>query len=57
MDLFNVLQREFIIEVLVVLVKKLIVKEVLKRNIMSMMTLRVTALAGSTDSRGIAVIL
>jgi hypothetical protein len=57
MDFFDVFQREFIVEILVVLVKKLIVKEVLNRDIRSMMALRVAALASTTDSRSVTVVL
>jgi hypothetical protein len=57
MDFFDVFQREFMTEVFIVLVKELIIKEVLKGNVMSLVALSVAALAGTTDSRGITVVL
>jgi len=56
MDFFDVFQREFIAKVLAILVKKLIIKEVLNSDKMSLMILRMVTLAGPTDSRRVAIV-
>jgi hypothetical protein len=57
MDFFDVFQREFIAKVLVVLVQKLIVKEVLNGDKRGLVALRVAAFTSTADSRRVTVIL